>query len=47
VLQGVEVDSDKAPTLGVPGSPFKVVQEGPSVVAGDAAAVRNCLMHCP
>jgi hypothetical protein len=46
-LQGVEVDLDKAPPLGIPGGPLKVVQERPDVVPGDAAAVCNGLMQCP
>jgi hypothetical protein len=46
-MQGIEVDSNKAPPLGVPGGPFDVVQERPGVVSGDAAAVCNRLMHRP
>jgi hypothetical protein len=43
--EGAEVHADKSPALGVAGSPFKVVQQRPRVVASHPAALADRLMQ--
>jgi hypothetical protein len=43
--KGIEIHPDKSPALAVAGSPFKVVQQRPGVVASHPAAPADSLMH--